>query len=228
MSAARLLAAWHRGALALALLLGAPAAGAADEDPVQLMSALEARLIHARHVLIEAQIEARGAIAASLTGRTELFDRNRARAEYHGQFAAAPADLSFEIDSRITQLRSGAAQRAEPTGPEANRALIVGLTRMGLLHDLARLHELKPPDHAAGGADGWIRLDSFRPTTYVLGGDLEGAMSFGFDVVVGNAVSPARVWLDPDSGLPRRRQITVHFPQGDMTVVEDYLRFVVE
>lgn len=216
-------------AAALLMLLAAPAALAAGEDPELLMRALEARLLAARHVLVEARIEARGAIAASLAGRTELFDRNRGRAEYRGQFAGAPADLALEVDSRVTQMRSGAQQREEPTAPEANRALIVGFTRMGLLHNLARLHGLQAPDHAGGGAESWVQLDAFRPTTYILGGELEGAMSFGFDVMVGGgAAAPARVWLDPDSGLPRRRQITVRFPQGEMTVVEDYVRFVVE
>lgn len=214
---------------AAGLLLASAAAPAQDLDGPALIAQLEQRLLAAQRVAIEATIEATGVIPARLAGRSELLDRNRARVIYAGSFAGKPADLALQADGRIAHLKSGAQGRAEPLGGEANRAVLLGLTRMGLLHNLARFSALAGVDHAQGGIEQWLWLDAFRPTTFAQGGDLAGTMSFGFDVVVaGNATASARLWIDPATGLPRRRQQTVRFAQGEMTVIENYTRFEVE
>jgi len=210
------------------LLLSGPAA-AQNQEGAALMAQLEARLLTARHIDIEATIESRGFVATNLKGRSELLDRNRATWAYAGAFAGKPADLALLADGRALHLKNGAQTREEPLGNESNRALLIGLLRMGLLHNLARLTGLRGADHAQGGVEQWVKLDSFRPTTFAQSGEFEGMMSFGFDLVVAGANSgSARLWLDPASGLPRRRQQTVRFPQGEMIVIEDYTRFVVE
>ena len=204
-------------------------AASAQDDPATLIAQLEARLLAARHIAIEATIESRGAVVSNLKGRSELFDRNRASWSYTGTFAGQPADFSLASDGRALQMKSGGRAGEEPVGRESNRALLIGLLRMGLLHNLARLSGLTAPDHAQGGVEQWVQLDSFRPTTFAVGGELEGMMAFGFDLVVAGTVSgSARLWLDPATGLPRRRQLTVRFPQGEMVVTEDYTQFVVE
>lgn len=216
------------GLLFALLSLAAATAAAQDLEPAALMAQLEARLLAARHVAIEATIVSQGVVPARLQGRSELLDRNRAAWSYAGEFAGKPADLALSVDGSALRLRSGAASREAPVAPESNRALLIGLTRMGLLHNLARLSSTLGPDHAQGGVERWITLDSFRPITYAQGGELEGLMSFGFDLLVaGTPSASARLWLDPATGLPRRRQQTVRFPQGEMTVVEDYTRFEV-
>jgi hypothetical protein len=215
--------------VSLALLLAASAAGAQAPEPAALMAQLEARLLAAQQVAIEATITSHGVVGSQLTGRSELLDRNRAKVAYAGQFAGKTADLALSADGGTLRLRNGARAREEPVGRESNRALLIGLTRMGLLHNLARLAGALGPDHAQGGVEQWLTLDSFRPVTYAQGGELEGLMSFGFDLVVAGAPSAsARLWLDPATGLPRRRQQTVRFPQGEMTVIEDYTRFDVK
>ena len=215
--------------LGVLLSLAAVAAGAQELEPPALMAQLEARLLAARHVAIEATITAQGVVPAQLAGRSELRDRNRATLAYAGQLAGKPAELAYSVEGSVLRLRNGAQARDEPVGPESNRALLIGLTRMGMLHNLARLAGTVAPDHAQGGVEHWITLDSFRPTTYAQGGELEGLMSFGFDLVVaGTPAASVRLWLDPATGLPRRRQQTARFPQGEMTVVEDYTRFEVQ
>lgn len=216
--------------LLLALLaLLARTVTAQESEPAALMAQLEARLLAARHVTIEATITSQGVVPARLTGRSELRDRNRATIAYAGEFAGKPADLALSADDGALRARSGARAREEPVGPESNRALLLGLTRMGLLHNLARLSSTLGPDHAQGGVEQWITLDSFRPITYAQAGELAGLMSFGFDLVVaGTPSASARLWLDPATGLPRRRQQIVRFPQGDLTVIEDYTRFEVQ
>jgi hypothetical protein len=212
-----------------AALLAAGAAQAAGEDPAQLMAQLEARLLAARRVTIEAQVESQGPVNSRLRGRSELRERNRATLAWSGEFAGATVDLGLEADGRALELRRGAEKRRDPGPAQSNRAVLIGFTRMGLLHNLARLSGLQAPDHAAGGVEQWAVLDSFRPTTFAQGAELAGLMSFGFDVVVaGTPSATARLWLDPASGLPRRRQVTVHFAGGDMHVTETYTRFEVE
>ena len=216
-------------ALAMALLLACAAAPAQELDGPALLAQLEQRLLAARRVAIEATIESTGAIPASLKGRGELRERNRATVTFAGSFAGRAADLALLADGRIARLKNGAQVRTEPVGREANRAVLLGLTRMGLLHNLARLTSLSGADHGHGGVEQWVSLDGFRPTTFAQGGELAGLMSFGFDVMVAGAPSAsARLWIDPATGLPRRRQQTVRFPQGEMTVIENYTRFEVE
>lgn len=216
-------------AAALVLLLATAAAPAQELDGPALLAQLEQRLLAARRVAIEAIIESSGVIPARLTGRGELRESNRASVTFTGSFAGRAADLAMLADGRFAQLRNGAQARAEPVGREANRALLLGLTRMGLLHNLARLTALSGADHGHGGVERWVTLDGFRPTTFAQGGELAGSMSFGFDVMVAGApAASARLWIDPSTGLPRRRQQTVRFAQGEMTVIEDYIRFEVE
>lgn len=213
-----------------ALLLSSPVlASAQGDDPQALMAQLEARLLAARRVTIDAVIEARGAVAVQLAGRTELRDRNRASLAYAGAFGGQAAELVLQSDGRYVRLRNGGDEGWERTARELNRALVLGWTRMGQLHNLARLAGVQGPDHARGGVDPWVTLDAFRPVTYALAGEHAGLMSFGFDVVVeGDVRARARLWLDPDTGVPRARHVTVRFADGEMQVVERYTRFEVE
>lgn len=213
-------------AVAIVALTQASPAYALGEDPVMLMATLESQLLGARRVVIESDIEATGAIAVKLTGRTEVDERNRARVSYAGEFAGKPVALMLESDGSGLKLANGSATQALPVEAESNRALLIGLVRMGVLHNLARLTSLKGPDHAEAGVTDWVQLDSFRPTTYAVGGDLEGLMSFGYDLVVEEKTTGSvRLWMDPVSGIPKRRAVVVHFPGGDMNVTEDYRTF---
>lgn len=216
----------------LLLLFGVSASGqdlAVADDPLQRVAQLEARLLAAKRVAIEASIESSGFISSKLKGRSELQDRNRANLSYTGEFGGKPAELSLIADGRALELRGGAQTRREALGRESNRALLIGFVRIGLLHTLARLALPQGPDHGAGGVEQWVVLDAFRPTTYAQEGDLVGATSVGFDLLIdGQTAGSARLWFDPASGLPRRRVLTLFRPEGDTTVVEDYTRFVVE
>lgn len=216
-----------------ALLLASAAATAqdalSDGDPAQVMAKLEQRLLVANRVVVEATIQSRGFIASDLRGRTELLDRNRANVAYTGTFAGKPADLALAADGRLVQLMNGPQTRQARIEAESNRAIIVGLARMGLLHNLARLTGLGEPDHAQGGVADWVKLDNFRPTTFAQFGALEGTTVLGYDLVVAGITSGGvRLWLDPATNLPRRRALTVRFGQSEMEVTEDYTRFEVE
>lgn len=215
------------GAAALCLLLSAaPAAYAEGEEPPQLMRALEARLLAAPGITIEADVRATGALVAALSGRLELRERNRANASWQGELRGAPVQLALSSDGRALELKGGAQTRSAGTERESNRALIAGVLRTGLAHNLLRISSGQGPDHAEGGVESWATLEGFRPTTYGLSGDMQGAMSFGFDLVLdGVNAGSVRLWLDPVTGLPRRRLVVMRSPEGESTIVEDYRRF---
>ena len=218
----------------LALLIVTAAATAApafaeDEDTVAMLKAVEARLLAARKLTIEADITARGAHTAQHSGRLELAERNRACARWQGLLRGAPVTLALASDGRALDLKAGALTRTEGVARESNRALIAGALRTGLLHNVLRLQVLQGPDHAGGGAQEWATAEAFRPTTYGLDGEMRGAASFGYDILLdGKDAGSVRIWLDAATGLPRRQQFTLRGPEGETTVTEDYRRFSLE
>ena len=216
--------------LASAALIGCPLLVLAQGDPAaDALGALEARLLASPHVRVEASLQATGAVQASLQGVTDLRERNRLDVRYAGTFAGKPVTVSVVSDGRVLETRVNGRTQSGATGPESNRAVLLGLTRMGLLHNLARATESVGPDHANGGVSGWIALDNFRPATIAQSGEMAGVLALGFDLLVDKQfAASARLWLDPDSGLPRRREQTVAFPEGEMKVVEIYTRFQVD
>ena len=223
-----------RESLALAMLLACSAVAAQDQivpdDGAQIMARLETRLLSARKIVVESTLESTGAISAKLAGRTELRERNHANASWRGDYASKPADLALSADGwTLEEKRGGDTSRREIEGRELNRALLIGLLRMGLLHNIVRLAAAQTPDHSRGGVEQWVTLDAFRPVTFPQGGELEGTMSFGFDVMLeGETLGSARIWLDPATGLPKRRALAGHNAEGDFSVVEEYSRFEVE
>lgn len=213
---------------AAALLVTGPALADAGPPP-EMFGQLESRLLQARHVRIEAQVEASGALQASLRGYTELHEANRAQFHYAGTLGGQPAELSLSADGRTLEVASRGRLRRLAVGAESNRAFLLGMTRAGLLHNLLRGAELAGPDHGDGGMQAWLSAESFRPVTFAQLGELAGLASMGFEAVAdGLPAASVQLWLDPDSGLPRRREHSLHLRQGEVQVVENYTRFVVE
>lgn len=211
------------------LLAVAPAALAQGEDPLATLQQLEARVLGARHVVIEADVTATGALPAHFAGTLDLAERNRSSGTWQGDLRGAPAQLSFSSDGRAIEMKGVGGTRGEFVGRESNRALLAGALRMGVTHNLLRLAEPLGPDHAAEGFDAWAATVDFRPTTVALGGDLRGAISFGYDLKLDGAdAGSVRLWLDGETGLPKRRQLTLRTPEGETTVVEEYKRFALE
>lgn len=218
-----------RAVLALLVAAMAAPAFAEGEDALSALKAVEARLLAARKLTIEADITASGALTAQLSGRLELTERNRANASWQGQLRGAPVMLALASDGRALDLKAGALTRTEGVARESNRALIAGALRTGLLHNVLRLQLLQGPDHAGGGAQEWVTAEAFRPTTYGLDGEMRGAQSFGYDILLdGKDAGSVRIWLDAATGLPKRQQFTLRGPEGETVVVEDYRRFSLE
>lgn len=201
----------------LLLLLAPGCSGSSEdggEDPAEAFGSTEERLTNAATSRVDFTITATGAIEVDLGGRLLLGEGGRARLESEGTFAGDEVSLLLVSDGRRMRMTNGADTTEVAAPPALREALVVGLTRMGVLHNLARLTELAPPDHADGGVREWVEPVDFRR-------EERGAV--GFDIrVAGERTGSARLFLAPGTGLPGERRQTVRFPEGEMQVTELY------
>lgn len=224
MRQARLLCVW----LATLLVAGCATIFGPEREPAfaerpaeQVLSDLEERLVRASAVRFEGRIESTGLFTSQLTGDLVLAKGNHAAIAFDGHFGGRQVQLRAVSDGEWLAGGSGREFFDQRTPGELNQALLVGLTRMGLLHNLARLTSAKIPDRSDGGVGEWVRIDDAE---WVTSDRAEPAMAFDIRVD-GREAGRATLWLDPDTGLPVRRKQTVEFASGSMQVVETYSSF---
>jgi len=199
----------------------------AEIPPAQVLRLLEARLLDAARVRFEYEITSEGALTAQLDGEVVLDDGRRLELQASGPFGDSPAHVSLRSDGE--NLRGG--PRARPfditTPPALREAVVVGLIRMGLLHNLARLIASAPPDHANGGVMAWVTVSEVERGAPR---EVDGvwAVPLTFHITVDDVPSAtATLWLAEETGLPVRRTQTVRFGDDEMRVVETYREFEV-
>lgn len=212
--------------IALALALGLGLAGCASSQPAALedaadaLAALEARLLTTPGTFTY-HVTSEGAFAADLTGLLEMTgDYVGLVAE--GDFGGAATQLQLTVLDGEVEMVVGGEKTTVPHPPALREAVVLGLVRMGLLHNLARLTVADLPDHAEGGVAEWIETHSatWGPVAQIEGVEAR-ALRFALRVA-GTEAADVTLWLDAATGLPVRRDQTTDFPGGTMTVVERY------
>ncbi|MDT8368594.1 MAG: hypothetical protein RQ745_05275 [Longimicrobiales bacterium] len=189
--------------------------------PDAAFAALEAALREdGPAVRIGFDVVAEGVVTVDLTGTLLLGDAGRARLEARGSFAGNDVDISLISDGRQTFWTGNEVGAATP--PALRDALGVGFTRMGILHNLARLSSGSLPDRADGGVDTWVTLTPTDDSSV-----LEGAPTGEIDRAVVRALSvagrPSGIFsLAFDGRTPLVRRQRVDFPEGIMQVTERY------
>ena len=163
-------------------------------------------------------VESEGAFAASLEGELHLRPGDTLELRARGIFGADSVDL--RLDAGAAWMRWGSGRDASlsevPRPAHLEEALVVGLTRMGILHNLARLVSGSPPDRADGGVREWV--EAVNPTwTSTPPGE---GIAFGIRVE-GQDAGEAVLHLGPE-GRPAGREQVVRFPGGEMRVRESY------
>ncbi len=143
---------------ALVLVSASCGRSQAPVDPQTAFFALEQRLLAADTIEVSFQITSEGAVPSSLLGTLVLTRGNVMRLQAKGQFAQRPIDASLDSDGQ--RLVGGTTPDAieVDTPPALHEAVVIGLTRMGLLHNLAMLTGDAGPDHAEGGVQDWVRV----------------------------------------------------------------------
>lgn len=191
----------------------------------QTMTELERRLQAAARVEIAFVIESEGALVSRLEGKLAWSRDGALSLTATGTFADAPQQLELRGDAHTLGIvLAGESRWSGARPPALIEALVIGLTRQGLLHNLAMLSGGLPPDHADGGVAEWVEwIDPQLGAPEVLGAGQARPLDFEI-TVEDQRVAHATLWLD-DRGLPLERRQIVDFPEGQMRVTERYTSF---
>jgi hypothetical protein len=214
--------------VALTLLLAGTAGADEHWETLADLHSLESRLLGAGSLCIEFEIRSQGVVESELKGTARMIRPDSARIEASGEFAGSGTDILFRTHLDRMYGDNGDQKFEEETPIALTEGLIIGMTRMGLLHNLAMLSSGSPPERIDGSIRQWVKPGNVKKgeSKSVDGGNVD---SLEFTVVVdGQPAGEAVLWLDSDSGLPVKREQLVHFSQGDMKVVERYTSIAVD
>ncbi len=183
---------------------------------------LEDKLLLQKSLRFKFSIASDGPVGISLRGQVRLRSGNRAEIEFTGTFQSKPVNTRFESDGKTMRWTAGEQKFELPTPTALNEAIVIGLTRMGLLQNILALLAGAPPEHADGTVQDWVRVSDFffaapDPATKLRGRSIQ----FGI-TVADKDVGIASCWISPLTRLPVERRQTVHFPAGDVRIVETY------
>lgn len=147
---------------------------------------------------------------------------------FQGAFGGKDLDVLFRSDG--THMHGGPPGHAfdMDTPPALRDGTAVEFVRRGLTHDVAGLASGEPP----ASIDGQARrhLEVVGPQ-HLAGEPVRGAATEEWSwllYVDHTRAADETLWLDARTGLPVRRRVVVHFPEGDMEVGEEYDDFVVD
>jgi hypothetical protein len=220
----------HLLAIVALPLLGASCASSQDgpREAGADLEALEARLLEAPLVHSTSHLVAEGAFAAELRC-VHTIDRNgQVFVKAQGTLGGQPVDLTFVAEHGRMSVTAAQGQRelAEPS--DLRGGLLLGLTRMGWLHNVAMLAGGGWPDATDGSADEFARaLDVMSGEELEVEGRIQRALTFGIEVR-GQIAGSAVLLLDCETGLPIERWQKVQMPGGEMHVVETYETFTLD
>jgi hypothetical protein len=186
---------------------------------VNAMNALEERLLNAEAVRVVFHVTAEGIIQANLRGEFLLADYQEIHLGGEGQLGSQPVHFLAQTDEGLLHFGPADNQFSMREPSDLKAALMIGFTRMGILHNAARLTGGAPPDQTEGGVQEWVTLSNVIQDA--------SAATIMFEIsVAGEPTGSASLALD-DEGLPLTRRQIVHFPGGEMRVTERYSDVVI-
>jgi hypothetical protein len=200
-------------------MVGVLAGCGGARDPGTVYHDLEQEMLISSGLELEYDITATGVFQASLHGMLALGRENQVRLEGVGTFGSDSVDLLLVSDGSHMRMTVGSAVQDLATPAGLHEAIVIGFTRMGLLHNLARLTGSAPPDHMEGGVQDWVQVSEFAWDTEV-GGERD-AVTFLL-TVAGEPSGDVVLEVDRESGAPVVRRQVVRFPEGEMLVTETY------
>lgn len=190
-------------------------------SPADRLADVEARLVAAKELEVVFAITSSGAIESKLRGMVRL-GKGRTILKVDGTFAGKVGKVDLECDGTTLRGTSPGGRIELPCPAGMQPALVLGMTRMGLLHNVAMAWGGRPPDRSdyadergIGEMDAWVLTQDHRAPA-------EGGEGIAFDIaVLGEVVGDATLVLD-GRGLPASRTQTVRFDGGEMRIVEQY------
>lgn len=191
------------------------------------LTEMENILTNANGLTAKFDIESKGENAAKMTGTLHLYEGNALHVTAEGHFKGELVQLLLDsrdpagISRTLTKGPSASSNR-DPPASKLRETLALGISRMGFLHDLVVLTLDRPIEKADGGFAQWVKV--LAPTdghSDVIDGIACRRVDFHVEVD-GRDMGEASVCVADATGLPIQRKATVHFPQGDMTVIESF------
>jgi len=194
---------------------------------LERLTEMENILINANGLSAKFELESKGENTSKMIGTLRFYEGNAVHVTAEGNFKGEQVQVLLDsrdpagISRTLTKGASANSNR-DPPASKLRETLALGVSRMGLLHDLVVLTRDRPIEKADGGFAQWVKplapTDGFSDT-------VEGVpcrrVEFHIEVD-GRDVGEASVCIADATGLPVHRKQTVHFPQGDMTVVESF------
>lgn len=188
----------------------------------RVFAEMEERLLRAPTLHLRYTAISEGAFSASLSGTVNIAQPDGFDLDATGTFGDSPVEAFLRSSGDGLEGESNEREIRTELPPALHEAVLIGLTRMGVLHNLARLTTGAIPDHASGGVQDWVMVEEVR-----FDPDADGPRpdltAIRFSIIVsGQRTAEATVWVDPATGLPVHRVQVVNFPSGQMRVTESY------
>jgi len=177
-----------------------------------VLQSLEQQLLGAQEFTFAFHITAEGVVQADLQGVCSVGPEDVAL-QATGEFATMPLRLAMISTPDKILGHTGGRPIDVARGPELREAVVLGLTRMGLLHNIAKLFSGAAPDHQEGGVAEWTQVEGVFARR-------DGTLAMRL-IVDDEPAGEAVLALDPD-GLPSLRTQTVRFSTGTLEVTERY------
>jgi hypothetical protein len=194
---------------------------APPRDLAAELAQLEARLL-ADGYAVRYTVEAQGAARASIQGLLTV-GQDRVTLKADGSFADTPIAIALQSDGERMRADGGKLRLDLPTAPALAEALSVGLTRMGILHNIAVLMGGRAPDHAEGGVQTWVVARDFTAEPVDAGFEAPATgRPLSFEIVVAKERAGRATLFVDDTDHPIVRHQVVDFPGGEMRVRETY------
>ncbi len=192
---------------------------------------LERRLLQAETIHIEGGAGSTGTVESAFEGKAILAKGNRARIQFTGQFASNNVLVALVSDGTKMWVGNGTDSFEEEAPAALNEGIVVGLTRMGILHNLAVLSGASAPEGTDGDVHTWLTVTNFAwDDEETIDGVITETMTFDVNVN-GKPSAKAKLWLNKETGFPVQRQQVVQSPDGlngEMTAVEVYETFLID
>jgi hypothetical protein len=201
-----------------ATLLGC---GTTPEDTARgPFNALEARLLAAENVSFSFRVISEGVISGDLRGTVSASSSGSLTIDASGMFIGRELQMRLTTTSDSLRMVTSEMSNTVARQDETFAAVVLGLTRMGIMHNLAQLSTVSPPDHGDVGMEDWVWVDNF--------GDAQVGeyMGISFDLFVDGENTSSGI-IAIEDGVPVHRRQVVDFPGGSMIVTETYSNFLI-
>lgn len=199
----------------------------ASANEIRRLSMAEDALLYGNNMTATFELDSKGANAAHMTGTLELIDGNALHLVAEGNFKSEPVQVELDSRdsnaiSRVTTKGASVESHRDPPASKLRHAVALGISRMGLLHNVVTLAMDQPLDKKDGGFENWAKTIEVKDGASE---NINGEVCKRVDFVVqveGQRMGEASVCISDATSLPLQRNMTVHFPEGDMTAVETY------